>query len=151
MVKPPTPSGSEYQAGLEEMARGTRVPARVTATISLPSITSAADHTAALTALVPPPLAADHAGVAPTYSAATPWVRTMTAFVEDNDASGLKLFAVSPTPATSQRTGLAAGITKEREEDAPEHTHRHPVGSDTLLVGHLGGSEYLSAFLWASR
>ncbi|KAA0145921.1 hypothetical protein FNF28_07767 [Cafeteria roenbergensis] len=31
----------------------------------------------------------------------------------DNDASGLKLFAVTPTPATSQRTGLAAGITKE--------------------------------------
>ncbi|KAA0155559.1 hypothetical protein FNF28_06693 [Cafeteria roenbergensis] len=97
----------------DNVARGTRVPARVTATISLPSITSAADHTAALTALVPPPLAADHAGVAPTYSAATPWVRTMTAFVEDNDASGLKLFAVTPTPATSQRTGLAAGITKE--------------------------------------
>ncbi|KAA0149694.1 hypothetical protein FNF29_05706 [Cafeteria roenbergensis] len=97
----------------DNVARGARVPARVTATISLPSITSAADHTAALTALVPPPLAADHAGVAPTYSAATPWVRTMTAFVEDNDASGLKLFAVTPTPATSQRTGLAAGITKE--------------------------------------
>ncbi|KAA0161644.1 hypothetical protein FNF27_08146 [Cafeteria roenbergensis] len=77
----------------DNVARGARVPARVTATISLPSITSAADHTAALTALVPPPLAADHAGVAPTYSAATPWVRTMTAFVEDNDASGLKLFA----------------------------------------------------------
>jgi hypothetical protein len=97
----------------DNVARGARVPARVTATISLPSITNAADHTAALTALVPPPLAADHAGVAPTYSAATPWVRTMTAFVEDNDASGLKLFAVTPTPATSQRTGLAAGITKE--------------------------------------
>ncbi|KAA0145590.1 hypothetical protein FNF29_08470 [Cafeteria roenbergensis] len=49
----------------DNVARGARVPARVTATISLPSITNAADHTAALTALVPPPLAADHAGVAP--------------------------------------------------------------------------------------
>ncbi|KAA0147328.1 hypothetical protein FNF28_07575 [Cafeteria roenbergensis] len=37
----------------DNVARGARVPARVTATISLPSITSAADHTAALTALVP--------------------------------------------------------------------------------------------------
>ncbi|KAA0159127.1 hypothetical protein FNF31_04982 [Cafeteria roenbergensis] len=108
----------------DNVARGARVPARVTATISLPSITSAADHTAALTALVPPPLAADHAGVAPTYSAATPWVRTMTAFVEDNDASGLKLFAVTPTPATSQRTGPRC---RHHQGGRPGDQHRLPV------------------------
>jgi len=97
----------------DSIARGFRVAARVTATISLPGIVSDADQIAALTALVTPPTAEDHAGIAPSFSASSPWKRTMTVYIEDNDVSGISVFGLSPTPALSQRTGLAAGVTHE--------------------------------------